>query len=892
MAYDGSIRINTKIDGKGFNTGIKGMMASLGSLAAAIGVAFSVQQVVQFGKKSVETAMQMEAGWQGLRYMANAYGKDLNHIKEFLNEFTEDGLVPMMNAQQAYKNMLARGYSTDQLEKMLLIMKDSSVYLRKGQLDIGDAIEKTTMGLRTERSILTDSAGIEKNMYKMWQAYAKEIGTTISALTHEQKLIAEFQGFMEEGAIYAGAAAEYTETYAGKVTQLTAAMVGLKVSVGNMIIPLLNAILPKIIAMVKWFTYWFNIIGRVLNLLFGTNVGASAMDGVADDASDAADAQDELANATERAGKAAKGALASFDKLNVLAQDTSGGGGGGGVGDVGLPVEEEQDGGALGKMGKAIDELDEKLAAFKEKLLGIFDMIKDAFKTGDFSTLAQTLSNGIIGALESAREAIQGFDFKQFGTDIGSGFNNIVASIGTFINNIDTLEIGKQFGGLVSDWWKGIHDTISGFLQEVDWQEVGNTIWTAFVKAFEFVKGFVEGFDWSGTVSSIFESLGSAIGAATALIVTLGTKIWEALKEAWNTTKEKWASFKDETGGDIWGGILEGIKNAATNISNWVKENIVDPFVKGFKKAFGIASPSTVMEEQGGYIIDGLKQGIEDAWNNIGAWFDEKVKQPVSEWFTGLWDDIKKWAEDAWSGITDAWSGAETWFSDKVIEPLKGWFSEAWEDIKGFASEAWTDIEETWSTVSTWFNDNVTEPVKTFFSDAWDDIKGFFTGAWDDIKAVWDDVAGWFNDNVINPIIGFINRLIGAVETAVNWIVGGLNKISFDIPAWLGGGTFGINLTPVSFDRIPALATGAVIPANAPFAAILGDQKSGTNIEAPLKTIENAVENVLARRGLNTGADNGLIHNVIKLDGQVLYEAVKKIDRRVGTSLISGSGIR
>ena len=198
MAYDGSIRINTRIDGKGFNTGVKSMMASLGSLAAAIGVVFSVQQMVQFGKTGVQTAMQMEAGWQGLRYMANAYGKDLGHIKEFLNEFTEDGLVPMMNAQQAYKNMLARGYSTDQLEKMLLIMKDSSVYLRKGQLDIGEAIEKTTMGLRTERSILTDSSGIEKNMYKMWQAYAKEMGTTISALTHEQKLIAEFQGFMKE----------------------------------------------------------------------------------------------------------------------------------------------------------------------------------------------------------------------------------------------------------------------------------------------------------------------------------------------------------------------------------------------------------------------------------------------------------------------------------------------------------------------------------------------------------------------------------------------------------------------------------------------------------------------------------------------------------------------
>ena len=40
MAYDGSIRINTKIDGKGFDTGVKRMMSSLGSLAASLGVVF------------------------------------------------------------------------------------------------------------------------------------------------------------------------------------------------------------------------------------------------------------------------------------------------------------------------------------------------------------------------------------------------------------------------------------------------------------------------------------------------------------------------------------------------------------------------------------------------------------------------------------------------------------------------------------------------------------------------------------------------------------------------------------------------------------------------------------------------------------------------------------
>jgi len=871
LAYDGSIRINTRIDGKGFDTGVKGMMSSLGRLAATIGAVFGVQQIVNFGKEGVKTAMQMEAGWQGLSYMANAYGRDIGHISDFLKEFTEDGLVPMMNAQQAYKNMLARGYDTDQLEQMLLVMKDSAVYLRKGQLDIGDAIEKTTMGLRTERSILTDSSGIEQNMYKMWQAYAKEIGATISSLTQEQKMLAEYYGFMREGAVYAGAAAEYTQTYAGRVAQLTAAMIDLKVSVGNMLIPILNQLLPKIIELVRWFTNLFNIVGRVMNLLFGTKVGAVDTQPI----EDGAEAYGELGDAAEEAGKAAKGALAPFDKLNVLAQPKAAGGGGGG-GEV-LPIEPAD----TTPFEEELDELGVKIDAFKLKLIGLFDM----FKTGDLSTLGETVSNWILGALGSAREAIQGFDFKQLGAGIGTGFNTVISSVQSFIANIDYGEIGKQAGGLLSDIFTGMLDTGIGFLQEVDWQNIGTTIWEGVKGAFEFAWGFLSGVDWSEVVSSVFELLGSAFGAVAGAVVGLGTAIWESLKEAWNTTKERWSEFKDEAGGDIWGGVKEGIINALHAIDVWLLEKVVKPFIDGFKKAFGISSPSTVMAEQGVNIIDGLKQGIEDAWN-----------------------------------------AAKTWFDDKVIAPLKEWFSEAWEDIKGFASDAWTKIEEIWTTSSTWFNDNVTEPIKTFFSEAWDAISGKVTGVWDDIKLAWQDASTWFDDTIwtpistkageiwdtiksgainigvniangivsaVNGVIGFINTMIDGLESAINSLINLVNRLplinipNIDLP------NIGLlDEIPQQTLTIPALATGTVIPANAPFAAILGDQRSGTNIEAPLKTIEQAVDNVLARRGINAGADNGLIHNVIKLDGQVLYDAFKKIDKRVGRSLIAGSGIR
>ena len=80
-----------KIDGKGFDTGVKRMMSSLGSLAASLGVVFGVAGLVNFGKKSVETAMQMEAGWQGLRYIMAHLIKTSTRIS-FLNKTTaKDG---------------------------------------------------------------------------------------------------------------------------------------------------------------------------------------------------------------------------------------------------------------------------------------------------------------------------------------------------------------------------------------------------------------------------------------------------------------------------------------------------------------------------------------------------------------------------------------------------------------------------------------------------------------------------------------------------------------------------------------------------------------------------------------------------------------------------------
>ena len=113
----------------------------------------------------------------------------------------------------------------------------------------------------------------------------------------------------------------------------------------------------------------------------------------------------------------------------------------------------------------------------------------------------------------------------------------------------------------------------------------------------------------------------------------------------------------------------------------------------------------------------------------------------------------------------------------------------------------------------------------------------------------WKDLAKGAGNGLISGFERAINKVISMFETMINWIVGGLNKIRFDVPEWvpgIGGKTFGFNIPEVKFGRvsIPRLAEGAVIPPNKEFMAVLGDQRNGTNIEAPLATIEEAVARV------------------------------------------------
>lgn len=142
----------------------------------------------------------------------------------------------------------------------------------------------------------------------------------------------------------------------------------------------------------------------------------------------------------------------------------------------------------------------------------------------------------------------------------------------------------------------------------------------------------------------------------------------------------------------------------------------------------------------------------------------------------------------------------------------------------------------------------IIELAKTYVSDVIDGVKQIFGGFIDfltgvftlDWEKAWEGIKEIFR-GIWNTIVGVLEAAVNLIIKGINWLISKLNSLQIKIPDWLGGGSFGFNIRPIAELQIPRLAKGAIIPPNREFMAVLGDQKQGTNIEAPADLIRQIV---------------------------------------------------
>jgi hypothetical protein len=211
------------------------------------------------------------------------------------------------------------------------------------------------------------------------------------------------------------------------------------------------------------------------------------------------------------------------------------------------------------------------------------------------------------------------------------------------------------------------------------------------------------------------------------------------------------------------------------------------------------------------------------------------------------------------------------YYAGQLGDSIKSVFMAALEFVRQKFMSVWIAIQSLWMGAGSLFT-TIGIAIREAFGTSLDFVREKFTEVFGSIK---DFVRG-----VINNIIGSINGMIGGIVSGINAIVGAYNAVGSAFP----------DFSPLEFvnaPEIPYLAKGAVIPPNSQFAAILGDQKSGTNIEAPADLIRQIVREEIQGAG---GSGEITVNMPVYLDSEKIYDGQQKVSTRRGTSLIK-SGV-
>ena len=358
------------------------------------------------------------------------------------------------------------------------------------------------------------------------------------------------------------------------------------------------------------------------------------------------------------------------------------------------------------------------------------------FATGiNWNKLVKTVSDGIKGLETAVLNFVKGIKWRE-----------IADMLAESLGNLDIASILTKAGQIISEIMKGIMSFIAEFIKKVDWSGLLQGIWDGLV-------GLLQSIDWGGLISTAFELLGAAVGAASNLAATLISNILNLLVSGFEDAWSYFGDYIDKCGGDIVAGLLLGIVNALVNIGQWIWDHIFKPFWDGLCHAFGIASPSTKMMEIGGYIIAGLLEGIKAAWNGITTFFSTAL-ETVKTAINNAWTAITTGTSMAWTGIkttiSNAWTGISTTVST-VTTTVKTAMSTAWEIVKTNAAMAWDNVK---TTISTKFDavktsvKTTADTVKSTLTTSWTGLKTEATNKW---KAVHDEIKRQY-DNLKQPI--------------------------------------------------------------------------------------------------------------------------------------------
>ncbi len=818
---DGCLNFDTNINSEGFEKGLKSLSDMVGdikpklkSLAMAVTAAFSVKKLVDFGRQSIETASDLA---EVQNVVDTAFGESKQKMEDFADTAVKTYGISKLTAKQTGSNFMAMAAGMGLANDSASDMAMALTGLSADMAsfyNVGQDVASTAL-----KSIFTGETETLKQFGIVMtdanlQAYALSKGIMKSTADMSQAEKVQLR-YNYVMSQTALAQGDFAKTSDSWANQTRILSEQWKEFGATIGTVLMNVLLPAVKAI-------NSLLSQLIALAQGAARALSEAFGL------------ELSNSADEAQSIGKSTSQVADNYGDIANDAK-------------QTQEAQEG-SLASFDQ-MNKLNDESKSDSTGVSGAGEIMQPSGTSVEVDTgKADKKLSDFFKSVRTQFEKLADYldkNFKPIFADIWSGLER------------ESIELAQILGGVFSDI-KSLSEPLKAYfindftpLMQTAFSTLGKIgigLFDSFNKVFSDI--------WNVAVFPILQNF---LTIGLPLITDFNTQVWNTLGVLFDNIKEIFDT--------LWNGVAQPVLNALKTLwcDTW-------------------QSISDFWNEWGQPIFDGINEGITTTKNVfLNLW--ETVLKPVFDKLMDVADSV--WTEhlkpllDEFLDFVGTLITSVLSIYNKAIAPVVNWLVSI---LGPIVSSVLGKIIKTVGNVIS----NLIDAVKNIISalkgvvlfiagvftgdwkKAWQGVKKIFKGVWDALV----DIA----KTPINLIIGLINGLTGAVEDAINWIIDGINELSFTTPDWLpgdlGGQTFGFDLSQIDIPEIPKLAQGAVIPPNSEFLAVLGDQKRGTNIETPLDTITQAVLQALVSYGGAGGNQKISVTIPLTLNGRTITQIV------------------
>lgn len=199
-------------------------------------------------KKFVDATIEAETAAVRLGSYAQISGQGFDRANEIALKFARTGLLSVTEASNTLANLLATGMHLDTAEKLMSGMLNTAVLSKEILQDtFGQALEKSSLGIRILQERQVDAIGINFRADQVWKAYGKTIGKNTAQMSTQDKQMAIINFLLKETAKFAGGAEVAASTFGGTLSKLSANVFQTKAALGDTLVPILGPLTEALI---------------------------------------------------------------------------------------------------------------------------------------------------------------------------------------------------------------------------------------------------------------------------------------------------------------------------------------------------------------------------------------------------------------------------------------------------------------------------------------------------------------------------------------------------------------------------------------------------------------------------------------------------------------------